>query len=192
MRWLCRMASANRIQQSVDVGKVHTSCHISAHKVREEKERHPRSFLGRASRMDNGELPEHKLGCTAQRDVFFHRQHTGQATDILHPRLCSPPNGIQEIYRVMTRSSTSRPTILLACNRSFSIFIFYSTNPWSKQCATSTRLGPHHSYQISSPSKASLHEPSSLLPSRDLHATKSWTEWLSLVSQNSYQRHAAL
>ena len=148
MRGLGRMASANRIQQSVDVGKVHTTCHISAHKVREEKEHHPRSFLGRASRMDNGELPEHTLGCTAQRDVFFHRQHTGKATDILHARLCNSPDGIQDIYKVRTRSSTSRPTILHA-------YVPLASLPSTQQIvgqssaefATSTRFGPRHSYK---------------------------------------------
>ena len=149
MRGLGRMASANRIQQSVDVGKVHASCHISAHKVLEEKERHPKSFLGRASRMRNGELPEHTLGCTAQRDVFFHRQHTGKATDILHPRLCNPPDGIQEIFRVITRSSTSRPTILHA----YAPLASLPSTPQivgqsNAEFATSTRLSPRHSYQI--------------------------------------------
>ena len=61
MRGLGRRVSAYWIQDSADVGNVHTNCHISAHKVREEKERDPKSLLGQASRMGNGGVPNHTL-----------------------------------------------------------------------------------------------------------------------------------
>lgn len=84
------------------------------------------------------------------------------------------PDGVHEIYGAVTRSSTSRPTILHAYTPLASLpSIQWILDQNSGESTTSTRLGSRHSYQIWSPSKASLHEPSSLLPSRDLHNTRS-------------------
>ena len=78
--------------------------------------------------MGNEELPEHTLGCTAQRDVFFHRQHIGKATDILHAHLCNPAGRSTRNLRSHD-SLVYKPAYHLSCMHSSSIFAFYSMNP---------------------------------------------------------------
>ena len=99
-------------QQDSRIRRRWSNCHTSAYKVREERERHPKSLLGRASSMGNEELPEHTLGCTAQRDNVFIASISAKPRTFSTPDPATLPDGIQEIYGVMTRSSTSRPTIL--------------------------------------------------------------------------------